>query len=316
MSQSIARSDGITPMLFQEGKAQFFMPVVPLKLMLQHRHDRGIGDRSTRVHVCPIFHSSFFSADLYLLFMPHRITLLGVPIDAVSPRQALDRLLSLLVSGGQYHVMTPNNEMLVQAASLPAFHLLLRRITLNLPDSTGLVLGARLTGQVLPHRVTGVDTMRALCTELSSAHPIFLLGAKPGIAEKTAEVLRAGNPSLVVAGTYSGSPKPEDAAEIIARINQSGAHILFVAFGAPGQDLWIDRYRTELTQVRLAMGVGGSFDFFAGAQKRAPGWLRKLGLEWVWRLVREPTRYKRIWQAVAVFPYLVLRYGKKIPTTK
>lgn len=248
--------------------------------------------------------------------MLQRITLLGVPIDLLSERQALDRLLSLLVNGGQYHVMTPNNEMLVHAAYHPAFHLLLRRTTLNLADSTGLQFAARLTRQPVPRRVTGADTMQALCRELGPEHPVFLLGAAPGVAERAANELCRMNPSLSIVGTHSGSPRPEDAAEIVTKINASGAHVLFVAYGAPAQDVWIDKYRPDLQTVRVAMGVGGTFDFLAGVQRRAPAWLRAVGLEWAWRFAREPRRYRRMWNALAVFPYLVLRYGVRSPSAK
>lgn len=241
-----------------------------------------------------------------------RIHLLGIPIDAVTRDEALGRLLEMLRRSQTCHVMTPNNEMLVEASRNPVFKGVLQRSALNFPDSTGLILMARLRGKSLPARVTGVDAMQRLCAELGPEHPVFLLGAAPGVAERAAEILHAGNPRLRIAGTCSGSPKEEDAPDILRQINAAAPHLLFVAFGAPSQDLWINRYLEDLPTVRVAMGVGGAFDFIAGVQKRAPRWMRAAGLEWLWRLLRAPSRLPRIVNAVLVFPFLCLRESLRL----
>ncbi len=241
------------------------------------------------------------------------VTLLGVTIDAVTVPQALGRLREFLASGTAHHVVTPNNEMLVASVRNPAFRAVLNAAALRLPDSTGLLLAAGCTGQRLAGRVTGVDTVTTLCATLDSDTPVFLLGAQPGVAERAAAAIQATNPRLTIAGTHAGSPKPEDAAAIIAKINDSGARLLLVAFGAPAQDLWIAEHLSALSSVRVAMGVGGTFDFLAGERSRAPSILRRFGLEWVWRLLQQPSRWKRIWTAVITFPLLVLRYGKRDP---
>lgn len=239
-----------------------------------------------------------------------RIFILGVPIDAVSKAEALERIHSMLASSGQHHVMTPNSEMLVAASKDEKFRELLGRSDLNLPDSAGLLWAAKRTHQHLPERVTGVDTVIELCRSLNADHPVFLLGAGDGIAEKAAEKLRTSNSALKIAGTFAGSPR-EDAEDIIRRINDSGAHLLLVAYGAPAQDFWIDQHLKKMPQVRVAMGVGGTFDFIAGVQKRAPQWMQTMGLEWLWRLMKEPRRIGRIINAIIVFPYLVLKHTKK-----
>ncbi|MDD4287093.1 MAG: WecB/TagA/CpsF family glycosyltransferase [Candidatus Peribacteraceae bacterium] len=213
----------------------------------------------------------------------------------------------------QRHVMTPNNEMLVEAAHREDFRQLLNSTDLNIPDSTGLIWMARLTGQRLPERVTGVDTVTALCGSLTEETPIFLLGAKPGIAETAAQNLMSRNPRLRVVGCFTGSPREEDAPAIVQMIRAAAPHLLLVAFGAPAQDLWIARHLKEFPSVRVAIGIGGTFDFLAGVRKRAPVWMQKTGLEWLWRLIREPRRIGRIWRAVVVFPLLVLRYGRNAP---
>jgi len=247
------------------------------------------------------------------------VTLLGVPIDAVTQKQAVKLILEMLEGGhlkrlfhvgGQHHVMTPNSEMLVEAKKNKKFREVLNQTSLNLPDSIGLLYMARFKGQRLPQRVTGVDTVSAVCRKISKHHSVYLLGAAEGVAEKAAKKLLKLNEHLQVAGTFAGSPRDEDVPEIIQRICEAKPHLLLVAFGAPHQDLWINKYLKELPSVRVAMGVGGTFDFLAGKRKRAPKLMRGFGLEWLYRLVREPRRIGRIFKAVVVFPYLVL-FSKK-----
>ena len=239
--------------------------------------------------------------------------LLGVPIDAVTREQTTRLLLGFLTDGHQHHVATPNNEMLVEASSNVAFRDMLQRTDLNLPDTTGLIIAAHATGQRLPERVTGVDTVARLCVALTEEQPVFLLGAAEGVAAKAAETLKKKNEHLRIAGTFSGSPRDEDAVDIVRRIKTSGAHILLVAYGAPAQDLWIGQHLAQMPDVRLAMGIGGTFDFLAGVVRRAPPLLRSLGLEWLWRLCLEPKRWRRIVTAVIVFPGMIARYGKDGP---
>lgn len=235
-----------------------------------------------------------------------RVVLLGVPIDALTRAEAVSRVCSMLAGTTQNHVMTPNNEMLVEASKNQPFHALLHRTALNIPDSTGLLWAARWTRQRLPERVTGIDTVTGVCAVLGADTPVFLLGAGEGVAQKAATVLQSRNPRLVIAGTYAGSPNPADAAEIVRRVNDSGAKLLLVAYGSPAQDLWIDAHRREMPSVRVAMGIGGTFDFLAGTKQRAPMWMRSSGLEWLYRFLQEPSRWRRMWKAVIVFPLMVI----------
>lgn len=235
-----------------------------------------------------------------------RVSILGVAIDSVTMLEAVSRAKQMLQSG-KHHIMTPNSEMLVLATKDETFRSLLNATDLNLPDSAGLLWAAKHTNQHLPERVSGVDFVQQLCQVLSTNQSVFLLGGAQGIAEKAAKALQKLNPSLRIAGTYAGSPKPEDAAGIVKRINDSGATVLFVAYGAPAQDFWINQHLIHLTSVRVAIGVGGTFDFLAGSVRRAPLVLRKAGLEWLWRLLLQPWRIKRILTATVVFPLLVLR---------
>jgi N-acetylglucosaminyldiphosphoundecaprenol N-acetyl-beta-D-mannosaminyltransferase len=260
----------------------------------------------------------------------HRINILGVPIDCVTFDDAVRRISEFFRMEGQFHITTPNPEMLVEAQRNDVFREVLKKAHLNLPDGIGLVWAMRKVARCrlkgkrsnkkdlqpttynLQHivRVTGIDVMTYLCSPSPRICPperIFLLGAAKGVAEKAAENIRERNHLLKDIGTYAGSPGKEDEDAIIQRINAFSPTLLFVAFGAPAQDLWIARNVQRMPSVKVAMGVGGAFDFMAGQRIRAPQFLRKMGLEWLWRLICEPKRVKRIWRAVVVFPWMIVR---------
>ncbi len=240
--------------------------------------------------------------------METRVSILGVPVDNVTRAGAADLIASMLTGAGQHHVATPNPEMIVEAARNPEFKALLNRTSLNMPDGTGLLWAARRQGTPLRERVTGTDVMMDVCARVGG--PVFLLGAMPGIAEYAAHALQTRNPALVIAGTFAGSPKPEHDDKIVTMINASGAPLLFVAYGAPKQELWIARNLSRMPGVRVAMGVGGAFDFLSGRRKRAPEFLRNSGLEWLFRLWQEPHRLGRIITATVTFPRMVVRASK------
>lgn len=231
-----------------------------------------------------------------------RISILGVPVDRVTRAQAADMIRGWLASG-QRQVATPNPEMLVEAARNPELTQVLQHTALNIPDGVGLLWAAERAGTPLAERVTGVDVMTDVCTSCDG--PVFLLGAWGDTAARAAAALQRMHPGLAVAGTYAGSPSPEEEQGIVGRINASGARLLFVAYGAPRQELWISRNLPKMPGVRVAMGVGGAFDFLAGKRRRAPVLLQKLGVEWLWRLIQEPLRLRRILTATVTFPRLV-----------
>ena len=193
----------------------------------------------------------------------------------------------------------------MEARRDPAFAAMLGRADLCAPDGVGILWAGRLLGQPFAERVTGSDGIYRIC-EWAAAEGwrVFLLGAGPGVAEETAARLTARYPGLQVAGTFSGSPADDDWLEIQQRLATAQADVLFVAFGHPRQDFWIDKHRHELP-VAVALGVGGAFDFVAGVTKRAPLWMQRLGLEWLHRLVVEPWRWRRM-RVLPVFAGLVV----------
>jgi N-acetylglucosaminyldiphosphoundecaprenol N-acetyl-beta-D-mannosaminyltransferase len=237
---------------------------------------------------------------------PPYVTILGIRIDDVSMDETIERISAMLADGASHHVVTVNPEFVMTAQQNALFRDVLRRADLAVPDGIGLNLAARWTGQRLTHRVPGVE----LCERLADLSArtgarIFLLGAAPGIAEAAADVLRQRYPDVVIAGCYAGSPRPEDEAAIQQRLMAAQPDVLLVAYGSPAQDLWIARNQPRLA-IPVAIGVGGSFDYLSGNVPRAPRLMRRLGLEWLYRLVRQPWRWRRIWTAVVQFPLAVL----------
>ncbi len=237
--------------------------------------------------------------------MQQKVRILAVPIDNVTFDEAVARFIEYEKSTMQHHVMTPNPEMLVEAMHNLSFRKVLQNTSMNIPDGSGLLFASYLSCHPLQHRVTGVDMMEGVIA--SGDGTIFLLGADEGVAERCRTILLSRYPYAKIVGTYSGSPAERDFTDIQQKISSSGATILFVAFGSPAQDFWIHTHLFELRSVKVAMGVGGAFDFIAGVQLRAPQYLRAIHLEWLWRLFHQPKRWKRIFTATVIFPYFVLR---------
>ncbi len=239
--------------------------------------------------------------------LPPTATILNVNVHALTNDQTL-RLIEDFIAGGQpQQLVTVNPEFVVAARQDEAFRNIINHAALALPDGIGLLKAARfLKTTPLPERVPGSDlVIRLAGLSHQKGYRIYFLGAGEGVAEKAVATLKARYPHLQVAGVYAGSPAPEENEAIVQRILITRPDILLVAYGAPKQDKWIARNLTRL-QVPVCVGVGGSFDFIAGVTQRAPRWVQQLNLEWLHRLLMQPWRWRRIWNAVAVFSWWVL----------
>ncbi len=235
------------------------------------------------------------------------ITILDVRIDDVTYADALAHIEIFLREPGLHHVATVNPEFVVMAQTRPEFRRALNAAALNTPDGVGLLWAARRLGTPLRERVTGQELVDRICARAAERGArVFLLGAREGVAARAAAALKMKQPHLEIAGCYAGSPAMAEEADICARITASGAHILFVAYGPPKQELWIARNAPRLPNVAVAMGVGGTFDTLAGIAPRAPRWVRDAGFEWTYRLLREPWRIKRQ-MSIPYFMWLVVR---------
>jgi N-acetylglucosaminyldiphosphoundecaprenol N-acetyl-beta-D-mannosaminyltransferase len=240
-----------------------------------------------------------------------RICILGVPLDATTFDGMLEAIAGWIPAGDRLHqICTVSPEFVMIAQDDPDFMQVLRTADLCVADGIGLLFAARYLGHPLPERVTGSDGVPLIAERAArEGWKLFLLGAGPGVAEQAAANLGARYPGLRVVGTYAGRPMPDEEQDIVGRVNASGADILLVAYGAPRQDLWIARNRAKL-KVSVAMGVGGTLDFVAGVVPRAPRWMRRLALEWLYRLYKQPWRWRRMLR-LPRFVWAVLRHGER-----
>jgi N-acetylglucosaminyldiphosphoundecaprenol N-acetyl-beta-D-mannosaminyltransferase len=238
---------------------------------------------------------------------PRRVRILGVAVDDLTEDEALARVATFIAAGGPHHIVTVNPEFVMEARHNATFRATLAAADLATPDGAGLLLVAHWRGTPLRGRVTGVELTNRIAAEgARRGWSLFLLGAAPGVAERAAAALQARYPGLRIVGCYAGSPRPEDERSIRGLILQARPDVLLVAYGHPAQDLWIARNQPHI-RVPVAIGVGGVFDYLAGVAPRAPSWMRRLGLEWLYRLARQPRRWRRILTAVPLFLWAALR---------
>ena len=225
----------------------------------------------------------------------NRIHILGLPVDVITYEQWIDLIEQWVKIGTRlHHVCTTNPEFIMIAQKDTNFANILQRADLCIPDGTGLLWAANRLQTPLPERVTGSDgTIRIAQEAARRGWKLFFLGAEPGVAEDAAYILMEQFPGLQVVGMYPGSPAPEEEDTIVQMVNFSQADILLVAYGAPKQDKWIARNMPQL-RVKMAMGVGGAFDFIVGKIPRAPQWMRENRLEWLYRLYKQPWRIFRM----------------------
>ncbi len=224
---------------------------------------------------------------------PEQLNVLDVRISNISMESAIAWCVERIEAGAPTQLAFVNPDCLNQAYSNAEYRRVLHRAERVLPDGIGLQLAARMLGKRMAANVNGTDLFPRLCARLAeTGHSIFLLGARDGIAAAAAKEMQRRFPELQVAGSHHGYFGEQDESAVIEAINASGADVLLVAMGAPRQECWLARNADALQPV-LRMGVGGLFDFYSGRIPRAPLWMREIGMEWVWRLVQEPTRMWR-----------------------
>ena len=274
------------------------------------------------------------------------VPILGVRIDNITMEEVVARIGEMIADGAKHYVVTPNPEFLVDAQGDEEFKKILNGADLSIPDGVGLLAAAKYLAfdfsakpwflrpiicfiyglrigwavlfdrgflEVISERVCGSDLVLRLAREAAHRRwTVFLLGAEDGVAEEVSRVLAANHPGLRVLGALSGSPVSQfdEKTRRSMKSLSGGEHIglLFVAYGHKKQEKWIARNLPYLN-VSVAIGVGGAFDFISGEVPRAPQWLRVLGLEWFFRLVVQPWRWRRVFKAVVIFPWLVFREG-------
>jgi len=241
------------------------------------------------------------------------IDLLGVKVHRIDVPEALDTIRGFIRSGKPHMVVTADSSMIVLAQRDSDFRALVNAADLVTPDSSGVLLGAKLLGTPLKERVSGVDLGREICRMAAQdGFSVYLLGGAPGVAEAAAERLTEAFPGLQIAGTQHGYFDPSEDSGVAAKVMASGAKALLVGMGIPRQEKFIRDHLNELG-VCVAMGVGGTLDVLSGKVKRAPAWMQRHGLEWLYRLVRNPRKISK----VATLPrFLALVLREKVKSRK
>ena len=221
-----------------------------------------------------------------------RNEIMGVSFDNLTLAEAIRKGAELAAGPGFSYVVTPTPEIVNMGREMPDYRDILNNAALVLPDGIGVIHADKILGTPLKERVPGIDFATGLLSELEKAGGrLFLLGAKPGVAAQAAENLKKKYPKLSICGTNDGYFK--DSAPVVEKIKEAQADVAFVCLGAPKQERWIAEFGPQ-TGAHLMVGLGGVLDVYAGNVKRAPAIWQKMGLEWFYRLVHQPSRFGRM----------------------
>jgi N-acetylglucosaminyldiphosphoundecaprenol N-acetyl-beta-D-mannosaminyltransferase len=243
------------------------------------------------------------------------VKILGISINNLTMSETVENIISRL-RGNRAHggsqICFVNADCANLAHKDAEYREILNQAEMTLADGIGLKLAGKLLARDIKQNVNGTDLFPRLCAALSgTGQGLFLLGAKPGVAEQVRDWIQQHHPAVTVSGCHHGYFSLAEEPEVIRQIAGSGASLLLVAFGAPRQDKWIHQHLNE-TGVQAAMGVGGLFDFYSGNISRAPQWLRELGMEWFYRFLQEPRRmWKRYFVGNALFLFRVFKERNK-----
>ncbi len=262
-----------------------------------------------------------------------KINILGVPMSVLTKNQAIKKFVKLASGKKKYFTATPNAEILLQSEENSELKNYLKSCELNFPDSVSLLWAGECVDKnwnkfraifelfflpmrkkywtAFPEIITGSGSFEDICKEAETQKiKISLIGGGKDVAKKTAQKLQKKFKKLEIITTIDGLDfKKFDSEKVLKKLKNS--QIIFVALGCPRQELWIARNLEKIKSARIAMGIGGTFDFYIGRISRAPKIFQKLGLEWFYRLLKEPSRWKRIFNAVFKFPYIFLKKYKK-----
>lgn len=225
-----------------------------------------------------------------------KVDILGVSFANVSPSEAVDTICGYLDSDSPHMVFTPNPEMVMLAQKDKEFKDILNDADMNIPDGIGIVYAAGIKKNPIKGRVTGYDTVQAVFDRIRDRDKtVYFFGGAPGVTDAAKENMERQHPGLKVVGCANGYFDEAREKEIIEDIKQKHPDLLLVGIGFPKQEKWIYNHAKELG-FKAAIGVGGSFDIMSGSIKRAPDIFIKLGLEWFYRLITQPTRFVRMLQ--------------------
>ena len=224
----------------------------------------------------------------------NRIDVLGIEFDNTDILEAVERAIRLMEERRHAYVVTPNPEIILESQKNEKLASAVKSADMVLPDGVGVIYASHILGTPIKNRIPGIDFASALMARISeNGRKVFLLGAKPGVAELVGERLAERYPGLVICGVNDGYFEEEDTEFIIEKINSASPDLVLVCLGSPKQEIWM-KNNAELLDTGLLIGLGGALDVYAGVVERAPRKWRSMGLEWLYRLIREPKRIKRM----------------------
>ena len=243
--------------------------------------------------------------------MSDKVNILGVKVDKVNVSEASDKIIGFIESGDKGRsVFTPNSEIIMMAYRDESFRELLNSSDLLTADGIGVVYASKIVKNPIKERAAGYDIACETLEKLSKkGGSLYLFGSKPGVAEKAGENITKKYPGIRIAGYSDGYFNEEKEKTIIENINRANPDLLFVCLGAPKQEKWIYEHKNEL-KAGVCLGIGGSLDVFAGTVKRAPEFFTKHGIEWLYRLMKQPSRFVRMLD-LPRFGFKVLLKGRK-----
>ncbi len=226
--------------------------------------------------------------------MRKTVKILDIPVDSITMAEAVEKVGTFIRDGGAHTVFTPNAEIMMAAHRDPELASMLTGADMLTADGAGVVLASKILGRALPEKVSGFDLVKKIFeTYAKDGIRCFIFGSKPGVAEAAAERIRSDYPGVIVTGCRNGYFTDKDDADIVNAVNGTNADILLVALGAPKQEKWINSHLDRLN-CKVCIGVGGAIDVLSGNTKLAPDFFRRNGLEWFYRLCKEPKRAKRM----------------------
>jgi N-acetylglucosaminyldiphosphoundecaprenol N-acetyl-beta-D-mannosaminyltransferase len=234
------------------------------------------------------------------------VRVLEVKINNLTRSQIEEKLNYFLRGQGQHQIVLPYSLFLMEAQKNRSFKNILNEASLSIADGFGPVLAARILNKENLRRLTGVDFIKLVCQAAQKNNQsVFLFGGKKGVAAKTAQALKNKCLGLRVAGLCDGFGDYDRAVNLI---KEARPDILLVALGMVTQEKWIAQNLSKMPSVKIAAGVGGAFDFISGNVKRAPAWMQKIGLEWLWRVAVQPARIGKVTRAIAGLWWLILKF--------
>lgn len=238
------------------------------------------------------------------------VNILGVNISMLDMDSTVERIMNMMEESGNHAVFTPNSEIVMNAYKDEDFKSIINSASLRTADGIGLVYASRIVGKPIKERTAGFDVAMKLVERMAKeGKSLFLFGSKPGVAERAGEILQKKTPGLKIAGTQNGYFTDGDTEAIVSKINSSGADVVFVCLGSPKQEQWIAENKDKLW-CKVMMGLGGTLDAVTGDMPRAPEWWCRHGLEWLYRLLKQPSRIGRM-MSLPMFALTVFLHGRK-----